>query len=440
MLEFLENLQRFSNNEAIIFNDISYTYENFINDINKTKTKLDLSFSDGEVVALIGDFSYQNIATFFALALKKCIIVPFIKFDENNIKSSFVNFIIDENLQITKTNITSTHKLIQILQNSKHSGLILHSSATTGKAKIMLHNLDKMLQIFLEKNEKKLRVLGILAFDHIGGIDVMLRVLSIGSTLVIPKNKTTMQILKTLEKQKVQVLPASATFLNLLMLNADFKSYDLSSVSNISYGAEIMSETLLKKLNQNFKNTKISQKFGTSETGSFVVKSKSNDSLFMKIDDKNIEYKIVENELYLKSKTQILGYLNVDESFVDGWFKTGDLVQNTEEGYLKIIGRSKEIINVGGLKVLPIEIENVILELDFIKDVLVFGEKNTITNESVSCEIILKENIDQSIAKKQILKHIRANLEKHKIPTKIKFISNLELNDRFKKKRVKIES
>lgn len=437
MLEFLENLQRFSNNKAIIFDDISCTYENLINDINKTKTKLDLSFSDGEVVALMGDFSYQNIATFFALALKKCIIVPFIKFDENNIKSSFVNFIIDENLQITKTNNTSTHKLIQILQNSKHSGLILHSSATTGKAKIMLHNLDKMLQIFLEKKEKKLRVLGILAFDHIGGIDVMLRVLSIGSTLVIPKNKTTMQILKTLEKQKVQVLPASATFLNLLMLNADFKSYDLSNISNISYGAEIMSETLLKKLNQNFKNTKISQKFGTSETGSFVVKSKSNDSLFMKIDDKNIEYKIVENELYLKSKTQILGYLNVDESFVDGWFKTGDLVQSTEEGYLKIIGRSKEIINVGGLKVLPIEIENVILELDFIKDVLVFGEKNTITNESVSCKIILKENIDQSIAKKQILKHIRANLEKHKIPTKIKFISNLELNDRFKKKRVR---
>lgn len=436
MVDFLENLQRFSKNQAIIFNDEIYTYECLFKEIKSIKKLLDSKLKDSEVVAVICKFSYTSIALVLALAIKKCIIATFAKFDEKNIDNSYANFIIKENLEIIKANNTKTHKLIQNLQKTKNSGLILHSSATTGKAKVMLHNLDEMFRIRARKVEKKLRILAILAFDHIGGIDVFIRALSIGATLVIPKNKTTSEILKALQNHKVQILPATPTFLSLLMLDESFKEYDLSSIKSISYGAEAMSEALLKKLNQTFKDIKIEQKFGTSETGSFVVKSKNNESLFIKIDDKNVEYKIVENELYLKSKTQILGYLNINEGFEDGWFKTGDLVETTEDGYLKIIGRSKEIINIGGLKVLPNEVENVILELDFIKDAIVFGEKNIITNESVSCEILLKENIDQQIAKKEILKHARANLEKHKIPTKIKFVGKLSLNERFKKKRI----
>jgi len=83
------------------------------------------------------------------------------------------------------------------------------------------------------------------------------------------------------------------------------------------------------------------------------------------------EFLAERRALWLKSKTQIMGYLNapMDSFTEDGWFKTGDLVEVTDDGYIKIIGRSKEVINVGGEKVLPAEVESIIpnLEIEKIK-------------------------------------------------------------------------
>lgn len=92
----------------------------------------------------------------------------------------------------------------------------------------------------------------------------------------------------------------------------------------ITYGTETMPQSLLLKLKEVFPKVKFLQTFGTSETGISTTSSKSSNSLFMKLEDINGEYKIVENELWLRSKTQVLGYLNASmDSFTsDGWFKT----------------------------------------------------------------------------------------------------------------------
>ena len=123
------------------------------------------------------------------------------------------------------------------------------------------------------------------------------------------------------------------------------EKYDLSSLRMITYGTEAMPESLLNRLKEAFPRVKFLQTFGTSETGIANTSSKSSNSTFMKIDDPELEYKIVENELWLKSKTQVMGYLNssMDSFTEDGWFKTGDLVEATEDGYIKIIGRNKEV-------------------------------------------------------------------------------------------------
>ena len=79
-------------------------------------------------------------------------------------------------------------------------------------------------------------------------------------------------------------------------------------------------------------------------------------------------------------------------AFKDGWFKTGDLVLRDAE-YLKIVGRSKDLINIGGKKALPSEIESVIMELENIADCVVHGEQNAITGQSVSCDVVLKNTM-----------------------------------------------
>ncbi len=205
-----------------------------------------------------------------------------------------------------------------------------------------------------------------------------------GACLIIPKNKDAKTICELIEKYKIMVLPSSPTFLNLILISEEYKNYDLSSLRMITYGTETMPQSLLLRLKEIFPKVKFLQTFGTSETGISTTSSKSSNSLFMKLEDINCEYKIVENELWLRSKTQVLGYLNASmDSFTsDGWFKTGDLVEVRMVEYIKIIGRAKEVINVGGQKVLPAEVESMILEMEEINDCMVYGEQNAITGQT----------------------------------------------------------
>ena len=142
----------------------------------------------------------------------------------------------------------------------------------------------------------------------------------------------------------------------------------------ITYGTEPMPDSLLLKLKTAFPRVKFLQTFGTSETGISQTTSRSSDSTFLKIDDPNTEIKIVKGELWIRSKTQVMGYLNSSmERFTeDGWFKTGDLVEEASDGYIKIVGRSKELINVGGEKVLPSEVESVLFQIPNLVDCIVY--------------------------------------------------------------------
>ena len=148
---------------------------------------------------------------------------------------------------------------------------------------------------------------------------------------------------------------------------------------------------------------KLIQTFGTSETGITHTTSKSSDSTLLKLDDPEVEHQIVDGELWLRSRTQILGYLNhASTAFTaDGWFKTGDLVEPAPDGFLRIAGRRSELINVGGEKVLPGEVEAVLLEMPEIADALVGGEPNAITGQMVVARVVLAPGADPATIRPQ---------------------------------------
>ena len=212
-------------------------------------------------------------------------------------------------------------------------------------------------------------------FDHIGGLNTLFNVLSLGACGITLKNRKDMQeIAKSIQDYKIALLPASPSLLHLFLLSNPTQLYDLSSLRLITYGTEKMSDFLLAKLKNAFPKVRFHQTFGASEIGITQTTTKDN---FIRLD--NMEYKIVNNELFIKSHTNALGYLNSDNSVFDdkGYFATGDLVEvkniNGEE-YIKIIGRAKEVINVGGEKVIPQEVEGVLLQIPFISDCVVYGE------------------------------------------------------------------
>ena len=439
----LDKFKSFNSKNAIVFEDRIYTYEEFIKQIKDYKNILDKHNISSKVVVILGDYSFYNLALFFALYENKNIIVPITsnikKVQDDFIKESFCQTIIktdEKNLLIQNLKTTFSHNMIDNLREKNSSGLILFSSGSTGKPKAMIHNLDTLIDSFKDKKEKSMNMLVFLMFDHIGGLNTVFNALCMGACLIIPKIKDAKTICELIEKYKIMVLPSSPTFLNLILISEEYKNYDLSSLRMITYGTETMPQSLLLKLKEVFPKVKFLQTFGTSETGISTTSSKSSNSLFMKLEDINGEYKIVENELWLRSKTQVLGYLNASmDSFTsDGWFKTGDLVE-VDGAYIKIIGRAKEVINVGGQKVLPSEIESIILEMEEISDCMVYGEKNAITGQTVVCDVVLNNKIEN--IKKRVRVFCKDRLDAYKIPTKVNVVDKTNFSDRFKKIRRK---
>ncbi|MGH2307448.1 ANL family adenylate-forming protein [Aliarcobacter sp. ERUVET-8] len=439
----LDKFKSFNSKNAMVFEDRIYTYEEFVKQIKDYKNILDKHNISSKVVVILGDYSFYNLALFFALYENKNIIVPITsnikKVQDDFIEESFCQTIIktdEKNLLIQNLKTIFSHNMIDNLREKNSSGLILFSSGSTGKPKAMVHNLDTLIDSFKDKKEKSMNMLVFLMFDHIGGLNTVFNALCMGASLIIPKIKDAKTICELIEKYKIMVLPSSPTFLNLILISEEYKNYDLSSLRMITYGTETMPQSLLLKLKEVFPKVKFLQTFGTSETGISTTSSKSSNSLFMKLEDINGEYKIVENELWLRSKTQVLGYLNASmDSFTsDGWFKTGDLVEVDGE-YIKIIGRAKEVINVGGQKVLPAEVESIILEMEEISDCMVYGEKNAITGQTVVCDVVLNKNIEN--IKKRVRVFCKDRLDAYKIPTKVNVVDKTNFSDRFKKIRRK---
>lgn len=439
-----EKFKEFETKDAIVVDEITYSYGSLLEQIRIYKSILEKQIKPSSVVSILGDYSFFNIALFFALFKNKNIIVPITstipKIQDEYTSEAFCEYTIKtikSDLDIQALEQNQSHEMIKSLKENQNSGLILFSSGSTGKPKAMIHNLNNLIDSYKDKKAKSMNMLVFLMFDHIGGLNTLFNALCMGACLIIPKNRDAKNICELIEKYKIMVLPSSPTFLNLILISGENKNYDLSSLRMITYGTEAMPESLLLKLKESFPKVKFLQTFGTSETGISTTSSKSSDSLYMKIEDSNQEYKIVENELWLRSKTQVLGYLNASmDSFTsDGWFKTGDLVEELEDGYLKIIGRSKEVINVGGQKVLPAEVESVILSMPSIDDCMVYSEQNVITGQTVICDVVLHETSEN--VKKSIRLFCKDKLESFKIPTKVNVVEKTNFSDRFKKIRRK---
>lgn len=442
MIEHLKNL---ADKESIIDQYGAFSYLQLYQQIELFKQQLDNSVADNEVVAILSDYNFYAVALFLALLEKKAVIVPIVSSNSEEIdkrlKVANCRYIIrleESSMAITENMTVDLHQMVESLTGSNQSGLVLFSSGSTGEPKAMVHNLDNLVNSYQGKKTKKLNMLVFLMFDHIGGLNTLLNTLAMGARIILPASRNPEYIAGLVEAYQIHVLPASPTFLNMMLMAKVQERFDFSSLKMITYGTEAMPESLLKKLKKNFPKTKLLQTFGTSETGIAQTSSRSSGSLEMKFDDQNLEYKIVNNELWLKSKTQVMGYLNSSmESFTeDGWFKTGDLVEELDDGYLKVKGRAKEVINVGGEKVLPAEVESIVLEVDGVSDCTVYGLKNAITGQAVAVEIVLEKGEDQKVIKNLVRKHCRSKLDGYKIPAKFYFVDQTNHGVRFKKKRI----
>jgi long-chain acyl-CoA synthetase len=403
-------------------------------DIAAARTAADLvEINQGDVVALVGDFDGQTIATMLELLDRGAVLMPLTdgtRADHDYFfESGRAEWVIRENRLERLAPRREDHPLIEEVRHRGHPGIIFFSSGTTGRPKAILHDFTNFLARYATPRPP-LRALNFLLFDHAGGINTMLHTLFNRGVVIVPSVRTPETIAAEMVRHRVELLPATPTFLRMMLLAGVFDTMEFPDLRVITYGTERMDQGTLERLCAKLPDVDFRQTYGLSELGVFQVRSRARDSLWMKIGGKGIETRIVDGVLHIRSENRMLGYLNAPSPFVDGWYDTGDIVEQDGD-YIMVVGRAKEVLNIGGLKILPGEVERVALLHPDVLRAKVIGVPNPITGQHI--EVVVEPREGAALDRRAMMTHFRSHLVKQLSPHKVT-IDKVEVSHRFKQK------
>ncbi|MEP2944641.1 MAG: fatty acid--CoA ligase family protein [Lentilitoribacter sp.] len=439
----LDRLKETGESDALAMQEDVISGDRLYEEVTKANTSLvEKGVKRGDVVVLHGDFSINSIAYLLALINLSTIVVPLTAKTKVNVDEQLheldPDFLIDtySNVSIIEYDFgADKHAYIKQLIHTGKPGIILYTSGSSGKPKAVVHDFSKLLKKF-EHRRPSLRTLNFLLFDHWGGLNTLLHSLSNNSMLVLPDvDRSPDKICHLIEKYKIELLPATPSFLNILALSGALSRYDLSSIRVISYGAEPMPESTLQNLVKYFPEVDFRQTYGMIELGVLRAKSKSNDSLWVKLGGEGYNLRVLDGILQIKSESSMLGYIDAETPITeDGYFITGDMAEQDGE-YFKILGRKSDIINVGGQKVYPSEVETVLLQIDGVDDASVVGEPNPLLGNIIVARILPAEGVDENELIRKIKRECAQKLQSFMVPTRVKISKDALQNHRLKRQR-----
>jgi acyl-CoA synthetase (AMP-forming)/AMP-acid ligase II len=437
-----ERIAGFGNRPALIAGGHDFTFSEIAHSIAPWLVRLDAAGICCRVVVVTGDFSQATIGAMLACALRGCIAVP-----QHMVAGTRLDDVIaltgaEHVIDTASGDVTcvraaaSHHPLIARLVEANEAGLILLSSGSTGSPKASLLSIDRLFERHRTRRTSPAFVTaGFMQFDHIGGFNTLTHCLFTGGTLVQLSSRDAMDVCRSIERHRIELLPATPTFLNMLLISGAHEHADLSSLKLVTYGTEVMPQSTLQALSLVMPHVTFKQTYGLSEIGIVATKSKASDSLWMKLGG-DVGVKVLDGVLWLKSDSAMLGYLNAPSPIdADGWLCTGDVVE-VDGDYLRINGRKEEIINVGGLKVFPAEVEDQLLRAPHVNDAVVWGKRNAVTGFIVAASIAKAADVDAARAKHEILDYCRQQMDDFKVPRFIEFVDTRLHSDRFKKIRL----
>jgi acyl-CoA synthetase (AMP-forming)/AMP-acid ligase II len=227
--------------------------------------------------------------------------------------------------------------------------------------------------------------------------------------------------------------------LNLLLLSGQLGVRDLSSLKLVTYGTEAMPASTLERACQALPGVRFLQTYGLTELGILRSQSRDSASLWVRIGGDEFEWKVVAGRLWIRAQSAMLGYLNAPSPFdAEGFFDTGDMVE-TDGEWVRFLGRTSDVINVGGNKVHPAEVESVLLQMDNVADVVVGAAPHAMTGQIVRAivRLVVPESLEQFKVRMRIFCADR--LASFKVPVKVQLTHEAVHSARFKRVR-RVES
>lgn len=359
---------------------------------NKDVTLLDQDFTDSEMILLVGEKYVENIVAVEDLELD-CF-------------KSYLKLIIESKSQIT-----------------------IYTSGTTGLPKKVVHSVSSLSREIKTGPRFNSSIWG-LAFNvtHMAGLQVFFQALFNGNTLIDLCNIDSANINQLILKHEISHISATPTFYRLL----NNKYIVFNDVKSVTLGGEKSDDNLYKIVKRMFPFAKVKNIYASTEAGALLC---SEDDFFYIPDRLKDKIIITKNILYIHES--LLGQMP-NLLIENGLYCSGDVIEwkHNSDHYFKLIGKSNEMINVGGYKVNPHEVESVLRNIDGIENVFVFGKTNSVLGNLICAEIVLEKGIQ--IEEKKIKDILKMKLQQFKIPRKIFFVDKLNLNRTGKISRVNV--
>jgi len=291
----------------------------------------------------------------------------------------------------------------------------LFTSGTTGMPKSISHTFDSISR-FLKKDDKRKDNVWGFAYNptHMAGLQVFLQAFLNQNSIIRLFGVDRTTSFDLINKYRITNISATPTFYRLL-LSSDCRC---ESVKNLTFGGEKFDANILHMLQQMFPNCRILNVYASTEAGTLFA---SQGDVFTLRPEMSRLIKVVDNELFLH--TSIIGE-SENLKIVDNWFATGDLIEILTENpfTFKFISRNNEMINTGGYKVNPLEVEETMRLCNEVKDVFVYGKKNSLLGNIVCCEVVRS---DDSLTEKKIREFLQHKLQEYKIPRMVHFVKSL---------------
>lgn len=467
---FLSAAEKFSSRTAVIEDGISVTYEDLVRSARAFASLLSSrGVVKGDRVAIFLPNSIEFVTAVFGVSLSGAVSVPI----NSSFKTGEVGFYLEHSgarLLVTGGDLINTAaeassgrgiEAVSIKGDKaswkfpgEYSGqpldsnvrpedeaIYLYSTGSTGKPKRVArthYNLSALADNHTETVgwTHKDRVLFTVPISHTYGFGNFISAVKAGAAVVVSGDFNRNRVLDILVKESITAFPSVPVMLDVLSKTYLASPIDLSSLKLvISAGAPLEDRTFYK-FHEKF-SIYPRQLYGSTETGVISINLCDEDEIGERFNSvgrpvKNVIVKVFDEdgkeaaagelgEIAVRSPSMTTGYYGLPEEtarvFRNGYYFTGDLGRIDEEGYIYITGRRKFLINVGGFKVDPTEVENLLSQHPDITEAAVLGIKDRSGNERVKAVIVAGRPIEA----REVLEFCRDRITEYKIPQIIEF-------------------
>lgn len=462
----IKSANSFPDKIALIENEKKITYKDLLTKVDQLQKWIcSLNLNENTIIAIFLPNSIEYVTAYFSISMSGFTILPIYS---KLTKSEISNILEFSGVEIVITSKQGAKKIpddykvflteeynelalsSEVILNNKKSlnevALLLQTSGTTSKPKLVSHsftsivsNMKKHIESLNLTEEDKVLITLPMPFGYCNTSQFLTHIY-LGGTLVLtdqfihPK-----KLLNTISKNRITVFTAVPTILNTFELidNELINRYDLSPLRMICFGGGQVSKNSILKVKSLFTNIVLVQTYGQTEAGPRITsKILSDDYQVTNVGKplRDIEV-LIKNEnndelptnstgdVWIKSDCVMLGYFkNQSETrkvIFNNQLYTGDYGYLDENQDLHILGRKGNMFKVGGLQVIPEEIEDFIRENFEIYNVIVKGEPHKILGNIPVAYVVNTTNLNSSDLKNEILNKCMNRFSRHKVPKEI---------------------